>query len=280
MMEQEHRMMDHYHVSGLMSDDEGYPALTLEGAIWEIIDRARMEEDHRASAAYSMGDEQDDYSPGMEDRAAAWIEIRIADQYKNLADDLSRFDRYLALSDEDLRREEDLDRADPTSIGSPKILPPIYFMDQYRVVDGEKISLRLAIEGAARRALGIDAGYSINESYRDLFDLDVWDCPREIGWDEDGVAWDRDYGPNWEDGLDPYPPDADDRILADLGLYRDPEAGEIREMREDDPHPLDQDLAHALRWREAGDDADSFLADHVQIIAVEIPSPSDEGGEG
>ena len=257
----ENRWMDHYHISGLMADDEGLPALTLREAIWELIERARMEEDHRASSAYSLGDERgmgEGYSPTVESKALAWDEIRIAERYSDLADDLSRFDRYLSLDAEGLRREEYLDR---TEGESPEILPPIYFIEDggYRLMeDGSRLSLRLAIEQAARVALGIESGWRRDQQYRDLFDLEIWDCPREIGWDPDGVAWDRDPGD--EEDLLPYPPDADPRILADLGLYRDPEAGEIREIS-------------------ASEAGDQFLADHIEIIPVAIPSPSDDGGE-
>ncbi len=264
--------MDHYHITGLMADDEGLPAYTLREVTWEAIERARMEEDHRASSAYALGDESDDYSPGMEDRAAAWIEIRIADQYKSIADD-----SYLALNAEQLRREEYLNRTDGES---PEILPPIYFMDQLRIRDrmlehyhvtaGERISLRMAIERTARVALGIEPGWRIDQAYRDLGEIEIYSCPSEIGWDEDGTAWDRDLGD--EEDLLPYPPDADPRVMADLGLDAD---GKIIEIEDPpDQNPL-VELSANLGER---DDLapGSFLGDHVEIIHVDIPSPSDE----
>jgi hypothetical protein len=242
--------MEHYHITGLMADDEGLPAYTLREVTWEAIERARMEEDHRASAAYSMGDERDDYSPGMEDRAAAWIEIRIADQYKLIADDLSRFDQYLGLDDEGLRSEEWRASAASGSL-APEILPPIYFHEDggYRLADDGKtpISLRLSIERASRVALGIEPGWRIGGApkYRDLGEIEIYSCPSEIGWDEDGIAWDRDLGD--EEDLLPYPPDADERILADLGLFRDPLADdEIKRM----PSPF---TAIALLTDEGGE---------------------------
>ena len=269
--------MEHYHITGLMADDEGLPAYTLREVTWEAISRARMEEDHRASSAYALGDERDDYSPGMEDRAAAWDEIRIADQYKQIADDLSRFDRYLAIDAEGLRMEEWRDREDGES---PQILPPIYFHESggYRLSDDGKtpISLRLSIERAARVALGIEPGWRIggHEKYRDLGEIEIYSCPSEIGWDEDGIAWDRDLGD--EEDLLPYPPDADPRVMADLGLDAD---GKIIEIEDPpDQNPL-VELSANLGER---DDLapGSFLGDHVEIIPVRFPKSSDEGDQG